>query len=254
MKEIVIDKEPFDEDGFMKDENIIHKVEPKVTDSEEDLAKALWGQNEEYDFDPSLELHPSDEEFLVKDEDDVDESDFPMYEDLTIEEIENRQKEFANMSDEEKRMFGEITGSQNTRDLTLHALIESSYAVINEADEDIEDIEFSEKYLEFMNWYEYQIRSGMLYTKYEKNVDVFEEILNQGLKIEDPVSTIFELFTKKELKENVKGTVKASMSGLEYESLKRFEKISTTDSDLVEIFVNIPSKQGITWEEFSKCL
>ena len=130
----------------------------------------------------------SDEEFENMMEDII-----PNYEDLSEEELLTRQKEFANLSNEGKEMLKEITGIQNSRIITLNALMCNSVAIIKDADDDIEDIEFSEEYLKFLNWYDSLIRTGTFYPKYEENEKIFEDILNLGLENEDE-NNIFAYF------------------------------------------------------------
>ena len=190
----------------------------------------------------------SDEEFENMMEDII-----PNYEDLSEEELLTRQKEFANLSDEGKEMLKEITGIQNSRIITLNALMCNSVAIIKDADDDIEDIEFSEEYLKFLNWYDSLIRTGTFYPKYEENEKIFEDILNLGLENEDE-NNIFAYFKKKYI-EKVRGVCKEidePLSGIEMEAAKRFEALSTTNIDLIKAFENIKEYEGYNWETFSK--
>ena len=106
----------------------------------------------------------SDEEF-----EEMLENNIPLYEDLSEEELLTRQKEFANLSEEGRKMLRDITGIQNSRIITLNALMCNSVAIIKDAEDDIEDIEFSEEYLKFLNWYDSLIRTGTFYPRYEEN-------------------------------------------------------------------------------------
>ena len=192
----------------------------------------------------------SDEEF-----DEMMENDVLNYEGLSEEEILNRQKEFALLSEEGKEMLKEISGIQNSRYITLNALICNSMKVIQDADDNIEDVEFSEQYLQFMSWYDFKIRQGEFYPTYTEHEMIFEDILNDKLENEDE-NNIFAYFKKKYI-EKIRGISKEidePLSSLEEEACKRFEKITTTEVDLVELFNNICSYKGYSWEEFEKLL
>ena len=120
-----------------------------------------------------------------KDFDEIMENDVLAFDNLSEEEIMRRQKEFATLSEEGKELLNQIKGIQNSRIITLNLLMYNSVAVIRDAEDDIDDIEFSESYLEFMNWYLDIYNSGKFYPRYSENEVVFENILNSGLEDED---------------------------------------------------------------------
>ena len=154
----------------------------------------------------------SDEEF-----EEMLENNIPLYEDLSEEELLTRQKEFANLSEEGRKMLRDITGIQNSRIITLNALMCNSVAIIKDADDDIEDI------------------------------------LNSGLETEDD-NNIFAYFKKKYI-EKVRGICKEieePLSGIEMEAAKRFETLSTTNMNLIKVFENIKEYEGYNWDTFSK--
>ena len=190
----------------------------------------------------------SDEEF-----EEMLENNIPLYEDLSEEELLTRQKEFANLSEEGRKMLRDITGIQNSRIITLNALMCNSVAIIKDAEDDIEDIEFSEEYLKFLNWYDSLIRTGTFYPRYEENEKIFEDILNSGLETEDD-NNIFAYFNKKYI-EKVRGICKEieePLSGIEMEAAKRFETLSTTNTNLIKVFENIKEYKEYNWDTFSK--
>ena len=190
----------------------------------------------------------SDEDF-----EEMLENNIPLFEDLTEEELLTRQKEFATLSEEGREMLRDITGIQNSRIVTLNALMCNSVAIIKDAEDDIEDIEFSEEYLKFLNWYDSLIRTGTFYPRYEENEKIFEDILNSGLENEDD-NNIFAYFQKKYI-EKVRGICKEieePLSGIEMEAAKRFETLSTTNVDLIKTFENIKEYEGNNWDTFSK--
>ena len=190
----------------------------------------------------------SDEDF-----EEMLENNIPLFEDLTEEELLTRQKEFATLSEEGREMLRDITGIQNSRIVTLNALMCNSVAIIKDAEDDIEDIEFSEEYLKFLNWYDSLIRTGTFYPRYEENEKIFEDILNSGLENEDD-NNIFAYFQKKYI-EKVRGIYKEieePLSGIEMEAAKRFETLSTTNVDLIKTFENIKEYEGNNWDTFSK--
>ena len=192
----------------------------------------------------------SDEEF-----EEMLENNIPLYEDLTEEELLTRQKEFANLSEEGRAMLRDRTGIQNSRIITLNALMCNSVAIIKDAEDDIEDIEFSEEYLKFLNWYDSLIRTGTFYPRYEENEKIFEDILNSGLETEDD-NNIFAYFKKKYI-EKVRGICKEieePLSGIEMEAAKRFETLSTTNTNLIKVFENIKEYEGYNWDTFSNCI
>ena len=189
----------------------------------------------------------SDEEF-----EEMLENNIPLYEDLSEEELLTRQKEFANLSEEGRKMLRDITGIQNSRIITLNALMCNSVAIIKDAEDDIEDIEFSEEYLKFLNWYDSLIRTGTFYPRYEENEKIFEDILNSGLETEDD-NNIFAYFKKKYI-EKVRGICKEieePLSGIEMEAAKRFETLSTTNTNLIKVFENIKEYKEYNWDTFS---
>lgn len=193
----------------------------------------------------------SDEDFYNEMEDII-----PDYEDLSEDEILMRQKEFMNLSEEGKNMLRDITGIQNSRIITLNALMCNSMLIIKDADDDIEDIEFSEEYLKFLSWYDQILRTGTFYPRYEINEKIFEDILNRGLENEDE-NNIFAYFKKKYI-EKVRGAVSKEidepLTGIELEACKRFETISNSDKNLIQIFENIEKYKDYSWEEFSNIL
>lgn len=190
----------------------------------------------------------SDEEF-----EEMLENNIPLYEDLSEEELLTRQKEFANLSEEGRAMLRDISGIQNSRIITLNALMCNSVAIIKDAEDDIEDIEFSEEYLKFLNWYDSLIRTGIFYPRYEENEKIFEDILNSGLETEDD-NNIFAYFKKKYI-EKVRGICKEieePLSGIEMEAAKRFETLSITNANLIKVFENIKEYEGYNWDTFAK--
>lgn len=190
----------------------------------------------------------SDEEF-----EEMLENNIPLYEDLSEEELLTRQKEFANLSEEGRAMLRDISGIQNSRIITLNALMCNSVAIIKDAEDDIEDIEFSEEYLKFLNWYDSLIRTGTFYPRYEENEKIFEDILNSGLETEDD-NNIFAYFKKKYI-EKVRGICKEieePLSGIEMEAAKRFETLSTTNTNLIKVFESIKEYEGYNWDTFAK--
>ena len=192
----------------------------------------------------------SDEEF-----EEMLENNIPLYEDLSEEELLTRQKEFATLSEEGRAMLRDISGIQNSRIITLNALMCNSVALIKDAEDDIEDIEFSEEYLKFLNWYDSLIRTGTFYPRYEENEKIFEDILNSGLETEDD-NNIFAYFKKKYI-EKVRGICKEieePLSGIEMEAAKRFETLSTTNINLIKVFENIKEYEGYNWNKFSNCI
>ena len=186
-----------------------------------------------------------------KDFDEIMENDVLAFDNLSEEEIMRRQKEFATLSEEGKEILNQIKGIQNSRIITLNLLMYNSVAVIRDAEDDIDDIEFSEPYLEFMNWYFDIYNSGKFYPRYGENEIVFENILNSGLEDEDE-NNIFSYFKKKYI-EKVRGKIneiEEPMSSLEMEAARRFEKLSTTEKDLINIFENIVEYKEMSWDEF----
>ena len=180
----------------------------------------------------------------------------PDFEDLTEDEILNRQKEFLNLSEEGKNILRDISGIQNSRIITLNALMCNSMLVIKDADDDIEDIEFSEEYLKFLTWYDQILRSGTFYPRYANNEKIFEDILNRGLENEDE-NNIFAYFKKKYI-EKVRGVITKEidepLTGVEVEACSRFEAISNSNKNLINIFENIEKYKDYTWEEFVNIL
>lgn len=189
----------------------------------------------------------SDEEF-----DEIMENDVLSFDDLSEEEIMRRQAEFANLSDEGREMLNEIKGIQNSRVITLELLMYNSVAIIRDSADDIEDIEFSESYLEFMNWYNEKVNTNEInLPEYYEKVIIFENILNSGLENEDE-NNIFSYFKKKYI-EKIRGKVNEidePMSSLEIEAARRFDDLSTTDKNLIEIFENIKEYKDMKWDEF----
>jgi hypothetical protein len=220
--------------------------------------KTIMGKPEEFSEDGIHKVIMSENSDVMSDEEFekmIDNEDVPMYDDLSEEELLARQKEFANLTTEGKEMLKEITGIQNSRIITLNALICNSMAVIKDADDNIEDIEFSEEYLKFMSWYDLLIRSGEFYPRYEENEKIFEDIMNSDLELEDD-NNIFAYFKKKYI-EKVRGVFKEienPLSGLEQEASRRFEALSTTEKDLVNIFENIYNYKNMKWNEFEKII
>lgn len=197
----------------------------------------------------------SEDSDVMNDEDfeEMLENNIPLYEDLTEEELLTRQREFETLSEEGREMLRDITGIQNSRIVTLNALMCNSVAIIRDAEDDIEDIEFSEEYLKFLNWYDSLIRTGTFYPRYEENEKIFEDILNSGLESEDE-NNIFAYFKKKYI-EKVRGICKEieePLSGIEMEAAKRFETLSITNTNLVKVFENIKEYEGYDWDTFSK--
>jgi hypothetical protein len=217
--------------------------------------KTIIGKPVEFSDDGIHKVILSEDSDVMSDEDfeEMLENNIPLYEDLTEEELLTRQKEFATLSEEGKEMLRDISGIQNSRIITLNALMCNSVMIIKDAEDDIEDIEFSEEYLKFLNWYDSLIRTGTFYPRYEENEKIFEDILNSGLENEDD-NNIFAYFRKKYI-EKVRGICKEieePLSGIEMEAAKRFESLSTTNVDLIKTFENIKEYEGNNWDTFSK--
>ena len=219
--------------------------------------KTIIGKPVEFSDDGIHKVVMSDDSDIMSDEEfeEMLENNIPLYEDLSEEELLTRQKEFANLSEEGRKMLRDITGIQNSRIITLNALMCNSVAIIKDAEDDIEDIEFSEEYLKFLNWYDSLIRTGTFYPRYEENEKIFEDILNSGLETEDD-NNIFAYFKKKYI-EKVRGICKEieePLSGIEMEAAKRFETLSTTNINLIKVFENIKEYEGYNWNKFSNCI
>lgn len=216
--------------------------------------KTIIGKPVEFSDDGINKVVMSDDSDIMSDEEfeEMLENNIPLYEDLSEEELLTRQKEFANLSEEGRAMLRDISGIQNSRIITLNALMCNSVAIIKDAEDDIEDIEFSEEYLKFLNWYDSLIRTGTFYPRYEENEKIFEDILNSGLESEDD-NNIFAYFKKKYI-EKVRGICKEieePLSGIEMEAAKRFETLSTTNMNLIKVFENIKNYDNYDWEKFS---
>ena len=219
--------------------------------------KTIIGKPVEISDDGTHKVVMSEDSDIMSDEEfeEMLENNIPLYEDLTEEELLTRQKEFANLSEEGRAMLRDISGIQNSRIITLNALMCNSVAIIKDAEDDIEDIEFSEEYLKFLNWYDSLIRTGTFYPRYEENEKIFEDILNSGLETEDD-NNIFAYFKKKYI-EKVRGICKEieePLSGIEMEAAKRFETLSTTNVNLIKVFENIKEYEGYNWNKFSNCI
>ena len=219
--------------------------------------KTIIGKPVEFSDDGINKVVMSEDSDIMSDEEfeEMLENNIPLYEDLSEEELLTRQKEFANLSEEGRAMLRDISGIQNSRIITLNALMCNSVAVIKDAEDDIEDIEFSEEYLKFLNWYDSLIRTGTFYPRYEENEKIFEDILNSGLETEDD-NNIFAYFKKKYI-EKVRGICKEieePLSGIEMEAAKRFETLSTTNINLIKVFENIKEYEGYDWNKFSNCI
>ena len=217
--------------------------------------KTIIGKPVEISDDGINKVVMSDDSDIMSDEEfeEMLENNIPLYEDLSEEELLTRQKEFANLSEEGRAMLRDISGIQNSRIITLNALMCNSVAIIKDAEDDIEDIEFSEEYLKFLNWYDSLIRTGTFYPRYEENEKIFEDILNSGLETEDD-NNIFAYFKKKYI-EKVRGICKEieePLSGVEMEVAKRFETLSTTNMNLIKVFENIKEYERYNWDAFSK--
>ena len=217
--------------------------------------KTIIGKPVEFSDDGIHKVIMSEDLDVMSDEDfeEMLENNIPLYEDLTEEELLMRQKEFTTLSEEGKEMLRDISGIQNSRIVTLNALMCNSVAIIKDAEDNIEDIEFSEEYLKFLNWYDSLIRTGTFYPRYEENEKIFEDILNSGLESEDD-NNIFAYFKKKYI-EKVRGICKEieePLSGIEMEAAKRFETLSTTNMNLIKIFENIKEYKEYNWDTFSK--
>ena len=229
----------------------------KIENFEENMRelKTIIGKPVEFSDDGIHKVIMSEDSDVMSDEEfeEMLENNIPLYEDLTEEELLTRQKEFANLSEEGREMLRDISGIQNSRIITLNALMCNSVVIIKDAEDDIEDIEFSEEYLKFLNWYDSLIRTGTFYPRYEENEKIFEDILNSGLENEDD-NNIFAYFKKKYI-EKVRGICKEieePLSGIEMEAAKRFETLSTTNMNLIKAFENIKEYEGYDWDTFSK--
>ena len=237
----------------MEKNNELEKTE-NFEESMKEL-KTIIGKPVEISDDGIRKVVMSDDLDIMSDEEfeEMLENNIPLYEDLSEEELLTRQKEFATLSEEGRAMLRDISGIQNSRIITLNALMCNSVALIKDAEDDIEDIEFSEEYLKFLNWYDSLIRTGTFYPRYEENEKIFEDILNSGLETEDD-NNIFAYFKKKYI-EKVRGICKEieePLSGIEMEAAKRFETLSTTNMNLIKIFENIKEYKEYNWDTFSK--
>lgn len=229
----------------------------KTENFEENMreSKTIIGKPVEFSDDGINKVVMSEDSDIMSDEEfeEMLENNIPLYEDLTEEELLARQKEFATLSEEGREMLRDISGIQNSRIITLNALMCNSVMIIKDAEDDIEDIEFSEEYLKFLNWYDSLIRTGVFYPRYEENEKIFEDILNSDLENEDD-NNIFAYFKKKYI-EKVRGVCKEieePLSGIEMEAAKRFETLSTTNTNLIKVFENIKEYEGYNWDTFSK--
>lgn len=191
------------------------------------------------------------------------EDDVPDYEDLDEEEILARQKELYNLSKEGKEMLRDISGIQNSRKIRLESLIYNSIKLVTDADDEIDDIEFSPEYIRFLTWYDEERQHKFFYKQYGHNEELFEAALNYGLDDEDE-DNIFAYFKKKYI-EKVRGInseVDEPLSGLEIEASKRFDILSTSEVDIVNLFQTIDSypdemydeKGNMSWENFRTLL
>ena len=181
--------------------------------------KTIIGKPVEFSDDGIHKVIMSEDLDVMSDEDfeEMLENNIPLYEDLTEEELLMRQKEFATLSEEGKEMLRDISGIQNSRIVTLNALMCNSVAIIKDAEDNIEDI------------------------------------LNSGLETEDD-NNIFAYFKKKYI-EKVRGICKEieePLSGVEMEAAKRFETLSTTNMNLIKVFENIKEYERYNWDAFSK--
>ena len=176
---------------------------------------------------------------------------------LSPEELKQRQKEMLTLNDEAKEMFSQIKGKQNSRVISLDSLfynIAKDMSKSEEEDDDfISDCEYSVEFLRFMQWYIAEKNTGKFLKKYQENLDIFEDILNRGLEKED-VENILTYMTPEQRRQFKMDSQEMPMSGLEIEALKRFEKLSTTGTDLVALFLNIKDHEGDSWERFSEYL
>lgn len=241
----------------MEINDVIEFMDSSAEDYEENEKMKFTNFTNETESDdiPEVKLEDfSDDEIEEMNDDEFDElmeNDVVNLDDLSEEEILSMQKQFATLTDEGKELLRDIQGIQNSRIITLNALLYNSAKVIREADDNVEDIEFSESYLEFITWYDYKIKSGEFYPMYSEHEKVFEDIINSGLENEDD-NNIFAYFKKKYI-EKVKGKVaqiEEPMSSLEVEAARRFEKLSTTNKSLIKIFENIISYKDMKWDEF----
>ena len=188
----------------------------------------------------------SDDEF-----DEIMENDVVNLDNISEEEILMLQKQFANLSDEGRAMLKDVQGIQNSRLITLNALLYNSATLIRDADDNIENVEFSESYLEFISWYDFKIKNGEFYPTYAEHEKIFEDIINSGLENEDE-NNIFAYFKKKYV-EKVRGKtnpIDEPLSALEMEAARRFEKLYTCEKNLIQIFENIVSNKEMNWDEF----
>jgi len=176
---------------------------------------------------------------------------------LSEEELKNRKKELFGLTDEGKNMLNQIKGKQNTRILGLdNLIIEVAREMQKGEDEDddfISDCEYSSQFLEFVTWYLTQKSDNRFLNKYANNIDIFEDILNFGLENEDP-NNIFDYLNSEDRAKYESSIQEMPLSGMETECLERFEILSTTENNLIEIFENIKDHEGDSWERFKQYL
>ncbi|MBR1818219.1 MAG: hypothetical protein IJ772_05145 [Bacilli bacterium] len=177
---------------------------------------------------------------------------------LTEEERKRRLKEFAQLSRDGKKIYSEIRGKQNSRIIKLENLIVNTLKDIqeNEKDDDmyaIENEDYSVEYYRFCNWYIAEKEKGGFEERWGKEVEIFEDILNYGLENED-FNNLFEYFTAKQREELGINADTMPLSGGEETLLRRCEKITSTETDLIYLFARMKEHEGDSWERFEQYL
>lgn len=183
---------------------------------------------------------------------------------LTDEEMKRRIKELTNMTSEEKELMRDITGKQNSRIVSLDVLFNEVLEEIQKGEEDdddyIEETEYSAEFMKFLQWYFAEKAIGHFWTKYQKNYDIFEEIFNRDLEKYD-TKNILDYLSPEQRKtfnqqfgKNCEKIITENevTNSQEAETLERFEVLSTTNTDLIELFLRIEEHEGDSWERFAE--
>jgi hypothetical protein len=160
---------------------------------------------------------------------------------LSEEEIKNRQKEWDNL--ENKNLLDEIRGERSKK-VNFGFLLHFTQNYIDTVDED--ELEIEESFLSFMLW----IRTEKsFYSHYENNINILEEIFNEGLgKFGD--DNIFSYMDEKISSLFLKKWENAPLTGLETEVSERLKILWETDKNLENIFKKIELYKGYSWDEF----
>ena len=176
---------------------------------------------------------------------------------LTEEEQKQRMKEMANLSEEGKKLYSDIRGKQNTRMIKLDDLIVNTLKDIQqgEADDDdfIIDSDYSEQYLRFCNWYICEKEKKGFTEKWMKEIEIFEDILNYEIENED-FKNLFDYLSAKQREDLGINADTMPLSGGEEILLRRCDKITTSEKDLIYLFINLKSHEGDSWDRFEQYL